>query len=174
MSVIGYLLNDTITSSAFVMNGKGFGLGDRTWDQVGNTWVFVYANEDLAQYDAVYIPSTYRAVKLTGNVATVAGNANNAGFIGFAQVAFTSGEYGFVMTSGVGNVRIAGSCTANIMLYTTDTAGVLDDATASSSHFQLQGVLLTTTNQGSSVSNQTAVFNGPIQVRLPRATGSGA
>jgi hypothetical protein len=51
--------------------------------------------------------------------------------VGWAQVAITSGDYGWVQTGSGISANLAASCQPNVPLYTTAVACVLDDAVVS-------------------------------------------
>jgi hypothetical protein len=155
MSIVGA---DPTRTFSTLTDGRSFGLGDRYTDNLGNEYVFVLAGGAITQYDTVHVNSAYSANAITAALAIT------PGFVGFAQVAFASADYGWVMTRGKPTVRVAASCAKDVALYTTDTAGVLDDATASASHHQIMGTLITTTQ--STASTVVAVASFPM-VRRP-------
>jgi hypothetical protein len=115
--------NVTYTLAELTAGGKGFALGDRYVDQSGNGWIFVVASGAITGPGFVCtIDETYTAVMVTST------NAARGDLIGVASVAFASGEYGWLQTSGVfANVQVLASCAANARLNTTATAGALDD-----------------------------------------------
>ena len=77
-------------------------------------------------------------------------NSANSKAVGFAQVSIASAYYGWVQLGGKVNVNLAANCAPNVPLYTTATAGVLDDAVVSGCG--VFGLVATT-----SISNATAV-----------------
>jgi hypothetical protein len=84
----------------------------------------------------VFISGTHQISQLTKAVA-----AADSGRPGFAQVAFLQYEFGWVVLHGSAfRVRFADSCAKNVQLYTTDTAGVVDDATVSTSQYLIAGL----------------------------------
>lgn len=133
---------------------------------VGNDnglWRYIYAGSNIAQYDCVHIATSGTALPITAALAIT------AGMIGFAQTALTSGYYGWVQRSGANmRLNVLANCNSSVPLYTTDTAGSLDDATGSASQFQVMGVLITATNSGSA-SNVPAVAAAPPIIRRPAA-----
>lgn len=159
-ALIGTDPSNTFTSTT-LKQGKAFGLGDRYIDASGNEFVFVLASGVITVYDTVWINSAYTAAAITPALAVT------PGAVGFAQTAFADGEYGFVMTRGVPTIRVGASCNANVPLYTSDTAGVLDDSTLSASHYQVQGVILAQ-SVSASISTGTAVASFPL-IRRPQA-----
>lgn len=100
----------------------------------GTEFIYVLAGAAVTQYDAVGVDEDFSATALTKAAA------DDGHQIGFAQVAFASGDYGWVAKKGANiSVRLAASCAADVPLYTTSTAGVLDDA--ASSQTKIDGVV---------------------------------
>jgi hypothetical protein len=98
-------------------------------------------------YNAVVISETFKATNLTTGIARSAGNQ-----IGFAQTSIGTSYVGWVQLGGRPVVNLAANCAPFVQLYTTATAGVLDDATVSGSGGMVMGVFA-----GTSISNATAV-----------------
>ncbi len=97
--------------------------------------------------------STYAAVSIDANgLATMltTTNAATSPRIGFAQVSIATGAFGWVQLGGNVLVNLAAQCDDGVPLFTTATAGVLDDATVSAGY--VHGLINTTT-----ISNATAV-----------------
>lgn len=126
------------------------GLPAKPFDQGSNKkgdWLFVKASAAIAQYASVGIDGEGDAAELT--TTTDASSAS----IGFAQVAFASGDYGWVWVGGAGGGgtgsgikgKVAASYVAFAQLNTTATAGVSDDAATK----LLGGVVGLTTDGGS-------------------------
>jgi hypothetical protein len=158
--VIGGKDNSTITS-AELTQGKGFTVGNRRTDEAGQTWIYVQASASLTQYDAVAIKANYQALQLTLDGAKAAVE------VGFAQVAFEVGDYGWVQITGRPLIRLAADCDKELALYATATGGVLDDATTSA---MIQGVVCTTSVTGATTA-ATCVAQFPT---LARAVTLGA
>lgn len=114
----------TYTADQLAEGGIGFRLGDRFETVDGKTFIFVTAGAAITQYDAVGIDEAYTATELT-TAAAADGHK-----IGVAQVAFDSGDYGWVQIRGVCELNVAGNYAVDGILYTTSTAGLLDDAVA--------------------------------------------
>lgn len=109
-----------------------FALGTRARSKDAE-YMYVRAEGTITQYDAVAIDENYDAVALTKALADVGHT------IGFAQVAFTDEDYGWVALMGRNiNCRLASACVADVALFTTGSAGVLDDI--STSQTKIQGV----------------------------------
>ena len=158
--IIGPLLAGKLDSTD-IAQGRGFSLGDRTEDAVGNEYVFVQAASACTAFDTVHISSTFQANPITAALAVT------AGYLGFeTPTALSTGDYAWVKTRGNMTVRLAQSCLPAVPLYTTDTAGVLDDATASASHHQVMGVL--GVSSANNASSYPAVGTFPM-IRRPAA-----
>jgi hypothetical protein len=101
-------------------------------------YVYVHASGNITAGDAVAIDEDFEAAALTKSLADVGHT------IGFAQVAFTDNDYGWVALRGRSiNCRLASACALDVALFTTGTAGVLDDI--STSQTKIQGVRSVTT-----------------------------
>jgi len=123
-TMIGANTSTTYTSTQMEQGGVGFKAGDRFETTDGKVFVFVSAGGAIDAYDAVGIDEDYEATTLTTAAAT------DGHKIGVAQVSFASGEYGWVQVRGVCELNVAGNYAADGILYTTATAGTLDDAAA--------------------------------------------
>lgn len=113
--ILGVDLTATPTTAAFA-------LGTTTKGSDGTEWVYVQANAAITQYRAVGIDENYQAALLTKAMV------DDGWGIGFAQVAFADDDYGWVATKGSNiNCWCLGSCAADVALYSSGTAGALDD-----------------------------------------------
>lgn len=138
-----------------------FAVGTRCMGADGTEWVYVQASGAITQYYTVAIDENYQAAHLTTAL-------NGAGhMIGFAQSAFADNDYGWIAVRG-SNIKatVAASCAADARLYTTTTAGVLDDASASAAA-RVYGVVAVT----GAATNATAV---EVIASFPRAGGDEA
>lgn len=130
----------TATTAGTTTNGENavYTLGTRVTASDGSVWVYVQAGAAITQYSWVAIDENFQAVMGTKALAD-AGHQ-----VGFAQVAFSDNDFGWVCVHGPGNitVRVLASCAADVQLYTTGTAGALDDTSASQT--LLRGVVLVT------------------------------
>ena len=111
----------------------------------GGTAVYVQALSEISQYAAVSLFQDNTAQMLT---TTTAGTTKKVGFADAVSIA--SGSYGWVRTSGRPVVNLAANCADQVILFTTATSGVLDDATVSAA--LVAGVTSTVT-----ISNATAI-----------------
>jgi len=138
-----------------------FKVGTMVTADDGSEWIYVLAGSAITIYDTVHVNSAFSANPLTPALA------RSGGEIGFAQRAFTNARYGWVMKRGRPLIRVGNLCQEAVPLYTTDTAGMLDDATASASQMQVIGVIATDSVSASeSVSTAAAAF--PV-IRRPAA-----
>lgn len=118
-------------------------LGTQVMADDGGLYEYVQASESLSQYQVVAIYGNGTARQLETSIANAAG-VLQARRVGFAQTSIASAYYGWVARSGPKLVfKVADDCAAGALLFTTATAGELDDATVSGCH--LPGVQLTTT-----------------------------
>ena len=96
--------------------------------------------------------STYAACSINkAGVATMltTTNAVNSGRVGFAQVSIATSDFGWVRLGGSTLVNLAAQCAPAVPLFSTATAGVLDDATVTNGY--IAGLVCATT-----ISNATA------------------
>lgn len=104
----------------------GFALGTTVKGNDGTEWVYVQASGAITQYDCVAIDESFQAAAMTKALAD-AGHQ-----VGFAQVAFADNDYGWVAIRGADiGCRLKTACAADVALYTTASAGMLDDTSAS-------------------------------------------
>lgn len=137
-----------------------FDLGTTVLGSDGTKWVYVKAGGAITQYDAVAIDENYAALALTKALAD-AGHA-----VGFAQVAFTSGDYGWVAVEGSNiKVRVAISCAADVALYTTGTAGIVDDTSASQT--KLTGAVVVAAGSASGVAAKELLISHRVCADQP-------
>ena len=114
----------------------------------GSVWQYVYAGSGIAQYNAVLVNGSGTAFPSTTALAV------STKTVGFAQVAITSGYYGWVARAGFGlTAMLAASCAAGAQLYTTSTAGTLDDAVVTAG--ALPGVICVVAASAGGVTNTT-------------------
>lgn len=137
-SVIGVNLTRVDTTAQFPV-GTIVNLSD------GGQAMYVQSTTSaLSTYSAVSIDADGLATQLTTT------NAATSPRIGFAQVSIATGAFGWVHLGGKPIVNLAAQCEDGVPLFTTATAGVLDDATVSAGY--VAGLISVTT-----ISNATAV-----------------
>jgi len=130
-------LDDT-SPTAKIAKGTKVDLND------GGEAIYVQALSEISTFAAVAIYADQTAQMLTTTLSATTKR------VGFAQTSIASGYYGWVQTSGIVRTNLAANCAPNVPLYTTATAGVLDDAIVST------GLILGVTGTVS-ISNATAV-----------------
>lgn len=115
---------------------KQHALGTVATGSDGTEWIYCVASGAITQYMAVGINEDYDAYGMTSALSVQSDR------LGFAQVAIASGSYGWVATRGTNiKVRTKASAATDTQLWTTASAGVLDDATATAA-LKVDGVVL--------------------------------
>lgn len=130
--VIGSNVDTTSTDQKFALGTEALG-------NDGTKWIYVQADGAITKYDYVCITEAFQAVAGTKALLDVGHK------VAFAQVAFADNEYGWVAIAGTNSnfkVRVAASCAADVPLYSSATAGVLDDS--STSQTKVDGVVAVT------------------------------
>tara|TARA_R110000868_G_scaffold176513_3_gene414240 strand:- start:11760 stop:12290 length:531 start_codon:yes stop_codon:yes gene_type:complete len=133
-------------------------------------YVFARAESDIAAFDCVIFSTYADSASLTpilrANPITTT-NAANTGYsmVGFAQTAISSSNYGWIALNGVVRVNLLVSCNPRVPLYTTSTAGKLDDTTVSAGY--IQGVVANTSATSASapfciVNNAGLMTSNPV------------
>lgn len=164
-TLIGVNVSDitftTATNTTPVLGGgKGFSVGTRAETFNGKQYVFCQANSAVGANDMVHIPSdTFVIAGLT-----TALSAASEG-IGIAPFALASGDYGWIQIYGACKLKTLGSCAKAVKLYSTTTAGSLDDATAS--NYEIFGVQILSTNPSATASAMSAFISYPKVVIRP-------
>lgn len=124
----------------------------------GGTAILVCSSVSACStYAAVVIGESYKANML------VTGNARSGGNqLAFAQTSIATGYCGWVQFGGRPKVNLLANCAPFVPLFTTTTAGALDDTTISAA----SGGMIIGVYAAVSISNATAVtcmsHNGPI------------
>lgn len=159
---LGVDFDERITGTGTSLNqGNQFALGTMEYGADGTGWMYVHAAGAITIYDWVAIDENYEAVAGTTALAQ-AGHQ-----VGFAQAAFADNEFGWVAIHGANiHVRAAAACAPDTVLYTSGTAGVLNDD-SSSVYEAIVGVVLVGT------ATATGAMNGYqecIATFGPRAT----
>lgn len=110
----------------------------------GSLYQYVYARSTISQYMVVAIYAAGSVRPLETSIAGAAG-VLQARTVGFAQTSIASAYYGWVARQGSLVIfQVADDCAAGARLFTTATAGVVDDATISEG--LVVGLQLTTTS----------------------------
>jgi len=123
-------------------------LGTKVSLNDGGEALYVQALSAIPAFNAVVISVGHVASNLTTtNAADGSGISKQ---VGWAQTSIAISAYGWVQTSGRPKGNLASACADRVILFTTGTAGVLDDATVSAA--LIAGVVSKTT-----ISNATAI-----------------
>ncbi|HKJ73341.1 MAG TPA: hypothetical protein VKA19_04430 [Alphaproteobacteria bacterium] len=156
-TILGRPLTDVTTGTTTDGENAAFALGTKVQATNGQTWMYVQAAEAITQYDFVAIDENYQMSQIT---ATEAGDGWH---IGVAQNAFADNDLGWVCIAGSNaNGRLAGSTAADAALYTSPTAGALDDVSTVGT--KIDGVVAVTGN------TTTAVANVEVLLTFPRSS----
>lgn len=119
---------------------KLFELGQRAKGTDGSEWIYVLANSALSQYRVCVYGVSAKANPITAAIG-LAGR-----LVCVPQIAIAAGEYGWALLKGGSKnykVKVLASCAPNVRLYTTSTAGSLDDTSASQT--AVYGIVLSQT-----------------------------
>ena len=126
---LGCNISATYTSAEAQLLGHS--VGTLTFAQHGQIYEFVQALSTVAQYDAVaFLGNTSASDDIVCKVAPLeTTNGVLTAKVGIAQVAITSGDYGWVAING-GQLQVKAliACQPAVPLYATATAGSVDDA----------------------------------------------
>ncbi len=145
---------------------NGMALGTELTDNLGRKRRLVASGAALSPCFCVSITGANIASALTPTLAI------NAALIGWVpqsvSCSLTAQNFWAIMNGPV-PIRVAASCQPNVPLYTTDTAGVLDDASVSLSQYQVWGVAVDTgsSNSAAAASNLPATASYPM-IRHPK------
>jgi hypothetical protein len=115
-------------------------IGTKMTANDASDWLYITAGSAIAQYDVVGVTEAYSAVPITKALV------DSGELVAIAPEAITSGEYGWVQLNGVLTMNVLASCGADAILYSSATAGSLDDT--STSQTRVDGIKLTTARGG--------------------------
>lgn len=114
--------------------GKAFGLNDRVETYDGKRWVFVSASTSITAAQVVAINTAGVAQAATSALASATPR------IGVVQNDIASGSYGWAQVFGPCSVAVLSTCSTAVALYTSGTAGALDDT--STSQVKIAGITI--------------------------------
>ena len=144
--------------------------GSRVTASNNGVYMFVRAESDIAAYDAVIMSTFADSASLTPVMRAVPVTTTNAAalgynMVGFAQNAIASSYYGWVGINGLLKVNLLIACNPKVPLYTTSTAGKLDDTTVSAGY--IQGIVANTSATSASapycmVNNAGLMTSNPV------------
>jgi len=134
-----------------------FTLGQTVKTTDGGEYVYVQASGAIAQYDFVGIDENYQCASLTKAIA------DDGWSIGVAQVAFADNDFGWVAIRGHNLTgKFLASVAADVALYTSATAGSLDDTSASQT--KVEGVVCVT------ATGTATAASAEVLLTFPRST----
>lgn len=152
---MGYVIGsktDTSFTSADITAGRGAGLGDVSTAANGDEFVFVQAAANVSASFVLTVDDAYQATHITTTNAQASANA----FVAISPVNALSAEYFWAQIKGKCTIFTAAAAVAGLDLYTTGTAGKVDDAVTSA---HIHGLHLNQTTAGSaSATTAYAVF----------------
>jgi hypothetical protein len=144
--------------------------GSRVTTNNNGVYIFARAESDISAYDAVIMSTFSDSASLTPVLRAVPVTTTNAAalgynMVGFAQTAIASSYYGWIGNNGVLKVNLLIACNPKVPLYTTATAGKLDDTTVSSGY--IQGIVANTSATSASapycvVNNAGLMTSNPV------------
>lgn len=100
-----------------------YALGTKDEDTEGRVYQYVQANGAITLNDYVKIDDDNQASSGTTTLLP----ATEPAMVGNAPVAFADNAYGWVIRKGKHTGRFALNCAGDVKIYTTATAGVVDD-----------------------------------------------
>jgi len=158
---IGVDLTATFTDLTSADNsGRTPSLGEEVITDDGGSALFVKAGSAITKSMTLHVTSANSAAPITQALAITPGR------IAFAEyAAIAAGSYGWVKTRGKVSILALASCNANVPLYTSDSPGVLDDATTTATNFQVNGVMLESSAGGSTATTSAFAASYPTILR---------
>jgi hypothetical protein len=136
-----------------VSSTADFTLGEVVLGSDGTEWVFVQADGAIDLYDVVTVDENFQATPAT-IATTIDGNQ-----LGFAQVAFTDNDYGWVARRGNELiVAVSGTSTVNVAIYIGTVSGHLSTTASSAT---VAGVAIQTASSTSTGTSATAIVTWP-------------
>ncbi len=151
---IGFNASNVLSSANRIAQGTGFRLGQRIQTHDGKEYIYAKNASSNAAYRVVTVDAANFAI--VGLTTTTAATAE---IVGVLPQAIASDEYGWVQIYGRTKVQVLGLAAKSINLWSTATAGSLDDATAST--YMVQGINLLSTNPSSTATALSAFISYP-------------
>lgn len=150
------LLGIDVTDTSSLQSGSAtvyepeFTLGARVKLSDTGEAMYIKATSAITAGDVLLISSAGAAVPIT-TALTDKGGTTPHQVIGVAHTTLAAGQHGWACMAGVptAGISVLASCVRGSPLYTTSTAGALDD-TDTSSHL-ITGIQITTTATGAAV-----------------------
>lgn len=116
--------------------GLPFEIGTHVKATNGREYMFCTVSGAVAQYASVAIDENAKAVACTNALA------NDASYWGAAQVAFTSGQSGWIALAGLGGLKtlVKDNVAVDAQLYTSTSVGVLGTDASTGDPMMVVGV----------------------------------
>ncbi len=164
-TLIGTTVSDvsyaTATNTTPVLGGgKGFSVGNRHEGADGKNYVFVQANSAVAAFNIASLDSATGVITALQTSTSAASEE-----LCVPQFTMASGDYGWAQVRGACKVKVLGLAAKSVTLYSTSTAGSLDDATGS--NYEIRGVQILSTNPSSTATAMSAFISWPKVRILP-------
>lgn len=157
---VGINFSDRTAGTTTAGAGAPFTLGTIVHGSGGSRWLFVQADGAIGATDFVTVDENYQATAGLqagvddGHICALAGGT-----------AFSDNDFGWVCIQGTGqSVNAASGCAADTKLYTTTTAGRLDDATSAAggtAQSRVAGIVLVSTATADTVTACGAILTSP-------------
>ncbi len=152
-SVIGVNLNTVTTGTSTPGAGAPYALGMKVFGTDGGVYMMVQAGEAISttttQPFALCMTAAFQAFKITKALAS------KGQTVGIApQIVISIYDFFWVRLQGTVNIKVAVSCAADTNLWTTATAGILDD-TSGASHVVVLGIKLAVSASASQSAGST-------------------
>lgn len=147
-SLVGVDINNYSSSAMFAVGTQVFGTN-------GSMFEYVNTLSAIPAYQLVVIDDANNASN-----ATTTNAATGLSRLGVAQISIAVSCYGWVQRQGLMLVSAAANCDNGVLLFTTGTAGVVDDATVSNC-LVLGLMTMTTISNATAI---TAVAAAPLQI----------
>lgn len=168
MQAIGTKFDEWLTAAEMAASGKGFKLGDKITSYDGKVYVFVTLTTGGVTGDGYVCSFGNNYVALMTDTA-VAGSILEGDWVGVAEGAGDSGDYGWLQVWGPCGIRSEQDALANKKLAATATAGQIDDAAATG--IFINGMHLGTATGGADAVNTTGFLNYPtLEVQMEPET----
>ncbi len=132
MYAIGAKLSETFAPSSDF--GDRPGLGDSVETHDNKRFMFISASTSVTSFQVVAINSAFVVQPATSALASAGSR------LGVAQNAISAGSWGWVQTRGNLTVNALSTCSSAVALYTSGTAGSVDDT--STSQVKIAGLVI--------------------------------
>jgi len=146
-------LNARIDAPSSTIEGK---LGQCFYGAENQKWVYDQPSGAIDQYDCVTIDENFQATAATQTTAAA------SHLVGWAQVAFSDNEYGYVVCQGTNfSGNISDNASADAQLYFSGTAGFLNTVATmggGTAYIALDGVVVVSVASGGGASELLATY----------------